>query len=142
MHEVTAWALGLVREWLAEERFGGSRLVFVTRSAVPGGGVSDLAGAAVWGLVRAAESENPGRFVLVDTDGDVPLDAVLAVGESQVLVRDGVVRVGRLARAVAWAGPLPVGAGARWSSRVVPVVWVVWWPGTWWSSTGFVICCC
>ncbi|MEU4946899.1 SDR family NAD(P)-dependent oxidoreductase, partial [Kitasatospora aureofaciens] len=98
VHEVTAWALGLVREWLAEERFGGSRLVFVTRSAVPGGGVSDLAGAAVWGLVRAAESENPGRFVLVDTDGDVPLDAVLAVGESQVLVRDGVVRVGRLTR--------------------------------------------
>ncbi|WP_043482337.1 hypothetical protein, partial [Kitasatospora aureofaciens] len=29
VHEVTAWALGLVREWLAEERFGGSRLVFV-----------------------------------------------------------------------------------------------------------------
>ncbi|MEV7028373.1 SDR family NAD(P)-dependent oxidoreductase, partial [Kitasatospora sp. NPDC093558] len=97
VHGVTAWVLGLVQEWLAEPRFAGARLVFVTRGAVDG--VSDLAGAAVWGLVRAAESENPGRFMLVDADGEVPLDAVLAVGESQVVVRDGVVRVGRLARA-------------------------------------------
>ncbi|MFD8088388.1 type I polyketide synthase, partial [Kitasatospora sp. NPDC059722] len=96
VHEVTAWALGLVQEWLAEPRFADARLVFVTRGAVDG--VSDLAGAAVWGLVRAAESENPGRFVLVDADGELPLDAVLAVGEPQVVVRDGVVRVGRLAR--------------------------------------------
>ena len=39
----------------------------VTRGAVaaaPGEGVSDLAGAAVWGLVRSAQSENPGRIVL------------------------------------------------------------------------------
>ncbi|MFE2408021.1 type I polyketide synthase [Kitasatospora sp. NPDC059408] len=96
VHEVTAWALGLVQEWLAEPRFADTRLVFVTRGAVDG--VSDLAGAAVWGLVRAAESENPGRFVLVDADGELPLDTVLAVGEPQVVVRDGVVRVGRLAR--------------------------------------------
>ncbi|MFD7908624.1 SDR family NAD(P)-dependent oxidoreductase, partial [Kitasatospora sp. NPDC059747] len=96
VHEVTAWALGLVQEWLAEPRFADARLVFVTRGAVDG--VSDLAGAAVWGLVRAAEAENPGRFVLVDADGELPLDAVLAVGEPQVVVRDGVVRVGRLAR--------------------------------------------
>ncbi|MFJ9456859.1 type I polyketide synthase [Kitasatospora sp. NPDC101447] len=103
VHEATAWALGLVQEWLAEPRFADERLVFTTRGAVPGGEVVDLAGAAVWGLVRAAESENPGRFVLVDADpdadGELPLDAVLAVGESQVVARDGVVRVGRLARA-------------------------------------------
>ncbi|MFJ2577886.1 SDR family NAD(P)-dependent oxidoreductase [Kitasatospora aureofaciens] len=100
VHEATAWALGLVQEWLADGRFAGSRLVFVTRGAVSAGDeVTDLVGGAVWGLVRAAESENPGRFVLVDTDGELPLDAVLAVGESQLVVRDGVVRVGRLARA-------------------------------------------
>ncbi|MBV6700085.1 SDR family NAD(P)-dependent oxidoreductase [Kitasatospora aureofaciens] len=100
VHEAAAWALGLVQEWLADGRFEGSRLVFVTRGAVSAGGeVSDLAGGAVWGLVRAAESENPGRFVLVDTDGELPLEAVLAAGESQLVVRDGVVRVGRLARA-------------------------------------------
>ncbi|MGW2256240.1 SDR family NAD(P)-dependent oxidoreductase, partial [Kitasatospora sp. NPDC001660] len=99
VHEVTAWALGLVQEWLAEARFADARLVFVTRGAMAGGEVSGLVGAAVWGLVRAAESENPGRFVLVDADGELPLEAVLAVGEPQVVVRDGAVRVGRLARA-------------------------------------------
>ncbi|WP_443080980.1 SpnB-like Rossmann fold domain-containing protein, partial [Streptomyces sp. PTD9-10] len=89
--------LGLVREWLAGVRPVGARLVLVTRGVVSGG---DLAGAAVWGLVRAAESENPGRFVLVDVEGEgeVPVGAVLAAGESQVVVRDGVVHVGRLAR--------------------------------------------
>ncbi|MGH3379025.1 MAG: type I polyketide synthase, partial [Actinoallomurus sp.] len=61
VHAATARALGLAQEWLAEERFAGSRLVFVTRSG-------DLAGAAVRGLVRSAQSENPGRFGLVETD--------------------------------------------------------------------------
>ncbi|MER7845467.1 type I polyketide synthase [Kitasatospora sp. NPDC096077] len=120
VHEVTAWALGVLQEWLAEPRFDGSRLVFVTRGAVGAvGEVSDLAGAAVWGLVRAAESENPGRFVLVDTDGDLPLDAALAVGESQVMVRDGEVRVGRLAR-TALAGP-SAGPSAGWGDGTVVV---------------------
>ena len=47
-----------------------------TRGAagLPGEDVTDLAGAAVWGLVRSAQSEHPGRFVLVDVD-DQPLSA-------------------------------------------------------------------
>ncbi|MFF3113342.1 SDR family NAD(P)-dependent oxidoreductase [Kitasatospora sp. NPDC057904] len=113
VHEVTAWALGLVQEWLAGPRFADARLVFVTRGAVDG--VSDLAGAAVWGLVRAAESENPGRFVLVDTDGELPLDAVLATGESQVVIREGAVRVGRLTRAPGG------GSSAGWGEGTVVV---------------------
>ncbi|WP_143670358.1 type I polyketide synthase, partial [Streptomyces antimycoticus] len=55
-------ALALVRAWLTEERFADSRLVFVTRGAVattPDADVPDLAHAAVWGLVRSAQSENP-----------------------------------------------------------------------------------
>ncbi|WP_188306817.1 type I polyketide synthase, partial [Streptomyces sp. CBMA123] len=115
VHEVTAWALGLVQEWLAEPRFSDARLVLVTRGAMAGGEVSDLVGAAVWGLVRAAESENPGRFVLVDADpdpdGGLPLDAVLATGESQVLVRAGAVRVARLTRAAGDGSPAGWGAG-------------------------------
>ncbi|WP_218775826.1 polyketide synthase dehydratase domain-containing protein, partial [Streptomyces sp. 13-12-16] len=41
-----------------------SHVVVVTRGAVSVAGedVSDLAGAAVWGLVRSAQSEDPGRF--------------------------------------------------------------------------------
>ncbi|MFD4322535.1 type I polyketide synthase, partial [Streptomyces sp. NPDC058548] len=98
VHERVGRVLGHVREWLAVDRPAGARLVLVTRGAMSG---ADLAGAAAWGLVRAAESENPGRFVLADVvgEGELPLEAVLATGESQVVVRDGVVHVGRLARA-------------------------------------------
>ena len=67
-------------------------LVVSTRGAMalPGEDVTDLAGAAVWGLVRSAQTEHPGRIVLVDSDA--PLDRlttaeVLAAGEPQVLVR-------------------------------------------------------
>ncbi|MET0234480.1 MAG: SDR family NAD(P)-dependent oxidoreductase [Kibdelosporangium sp.] len=97
--------LGLLQSWLADDRFTSSRLVVTTRNAVATGageGVTDLAGAAVWGLVRSAQSENPGRFVLADLDVTDPdsgeLDAVLASGEPQVAVRSGVVLTPRLAR--------------------------------------------
>ncbi|QKW53024.1 type I polyketide synthase [Streptomyces buecherae] len=94
-----------VRSWVGDEGEGvvGGRLVVVTGGAVDvGDGVVDMAGAAVWGLVRSAQSENPGRLVLVDTD-DVEgvegvLPGVLALGEEQVVVRSGVVRVPRLGR--------------------------------------------
>ena len=65
--------LELLRGWLGDERLAGSRLVVVTRGAVAGAAgdvVRDLVGAAVWGLVRSAQSENPGRLVLVDVDGE------------------------------------------------------------------------
>ncbi|MFE3684519.1 type I polyketide synthase, partial [Streptomyces sp. NPDC059095] len=87
------------------------RLVVVTRGAValPGEGVGDLAGSAVWGLVRSAQSEDPGRFVLVDVGVDVDVDEdqgvdaavglALASGESQVVVRGGSVFGARLVRA-------------------------------------------
>jgi polyketide synthase 12 len=65
--------------------------------ALPGEDVGDLAGAAVWGLVRSAQTENPGRIVLVDSDGAVDVAAVMAVGEPQVVVRAGVVYTARLA---------------------------------------------
>ncbi|MER6832353.1 SDR family oxidoreductase, partial [Streptosporangium sp. NPDC000563] len=96
--------LGLVQGWLADERCGGSRLVVVSRGAVAVGEgevVADLGAAAVWGLVRSAQVENPGRFVLVDIDEELSssvLAGVLASGEPQVAVRGGEVRVPRLAR--------------------------------------------
>ncbi|MCC3773904.1 SDR family NAD(P)-dependent oxidoreductase [Streptomyces sp. UNOB3_S3] len=101
-HELTARALGLVGEWLAEERFAASRLVFVTRGATDG---NDPAAAAAWGLVRSAQTEHPGRFALIDLDADTDpvsvlpqLPGLLAAGDEQFVVRDGVVGVGRLAR--------------------------------------------
>ncbi|MGW0769416.1 type I polyketide synthase [Streptomyces sp. NPDC002676] len=113
VHDAAMTALTLVQSWLAEERFASSRLVLVTRGAV-GDGLSDLAGAAVWGLVRSAQSENPGRFVLLDLDGGAfpveLLSAALGADEPQLAVREGGVLVPRLARVTAPAETAPVAA--------------------------------
>nr|WP_241561166.1 type I polyketide synthase [Streptomyces orinoci] len=105
-HHAVGRVLGLVQRFLDDERFAGSRLVFVTRGAVAvgaDGGVLDLVHAPVWGLVRSAQAENPDRFVLVDSDEELDFAGLwpLAVcGEPELAVRDGVVRVPRLAHAV------------------------------------------
>ena len=106
--EATLRALAIVQEWLAADEWAESRLVFVTRHAVavrPGDEVQDLPGAAVWGLVRTAQSEHPGRFVLLDLDDQEPtpetLRAVLGSDEPQLAVRDGVPHLPRLVRVTA-----------------------------------------
>ncbi|WP_442934777.1 type I polyketide synthase, partial [Micromonospora sp. CPCC 205714] len=68
VREVTRAALAAVRAWLADERFARSRLVLLTRDAVVTGPDDRVAldQAPVWGLVRAAQAENPERFVLAD----------------------------------------------------------------------------
>ncbi|KIF02159.1 beta-ketoacyl synthase, partial [Streptomyces sp. RSD-27] len=105
-HAATAHTLDLVQGWLADERFAASRLAVVTRGAVatgPDEDVTDLAHAAVWGLVRSAQAEHPGRLVLVDLDGENlsygALPAALAGDETQLALREGTVRAPRLARA-------------------------------------------
>ncbi len=118
--------LGLLQEWSSEERLVGCRLVVVTSGAVAvgvGEGVVDLVGAAVWGLVRSAQSESPGCFVLVDVGVDGlggllgVLAGVLGCGESEVVVRDGGVLVPRLVRGGA-SGLLGVPTGvSEWCLR-------------------------
>ncbi|WP_370644564.1 SDR family NAD(P)-dependent oxidoreductase [Actinoplanes sp. L3-i22] len=108
---VTVEALDLVQRWLAEPRLAGSRLVVRTRDAVTvqDGDPIDPAVAPVWGLIRAAQAENPDRFVLLDTDGDVTdgiLAQALATGEPELAVRAGQVRVPRLAPRTVEAGPV------------------------------------
>nr|WP_316524362.1 SDR family NAD(P)-dependent oxidoreductase [Kitasatospora sp. K002] len=99
-----AQVLETVRQWLDSDKVADSRLVVLTRGAVAVGaeGVQDLAAAAVWGLVRAAQGENPEQFVLVDADQDTTVEQALAAaaatGEPQLAVRDGKVHVPRLAR--------------------------------------------
>ncbi|MGH3878266.1 MAG: type I polyketide synthase, partial [Actinophytocola sp.] len=95
VHEATCRALALVQGWLADDRFAASRLVFVTRDAVRTESPDPVA-AAVWGLVRCAQLENPDRFVLVDTDLPGCVDAPVATGEPQVHARRGMLRAGRL----------------------------------------------
>ncbi|TPQ17676.1 polyketide synthase dehydratase domain-containing protein, partial [Streptomyces sporangiiformans] len=97
--------LDVLQTWLADDRFADARLVVVTGGAVPVGpdaDVTDLAGAAVWGLIRAAQSENPGRILLADLDAETSsaqaLPAALTADEPHVALREGVAYVPRLAR--------------------------------------------
>ncbi|MFI6476191.1 SDR family NAD(P)-dependent oxidoreductase, partial [Streptomyces sp. NPDC050516] len=107
VHELTTQALLLAQEWIADARFTTSQLVFLTRGAVDGG---DPAGSALWGLVRSTIAEHPGRFVLADVEeldengdgGDLAvlveaLPGLLPSGETQFVVRDKAVLMGRLA---------------------------------------------
>ncbi|HXA54383.1 MAG TPA: SDR family NAD(P)-dependent oxidoreductase, partial [Solirubrobacteraceae bacterium] len=113
-------ALEALQGWLAQNHPPGARLAVLTRGAIAAREqepVSDLAGGAVWGLVRAAQTEHPDRFVLVDLDGEhaswEALGDALAAGEPQVAVRRGVVHAARLARAEAAHPPAsPTGAVA------------------------------
>ncbi|GHH09990.1 type I polyketide synthase [Streptomyces lanatus] len=101
VHESTGRVLKTLQDWQDDPGTAGARLVVVTRDAT--GPVPDLAGAAVWGLVRAAQSELPGRVVLVDVDGRPEslrlLPAAVASGEPQLRLRDGQVTVPRLTTA-------------------------------------------
>ncbi|MEV6236204.1 SDR family NAD(P)-dependent oxidoreductase [Lentzea sp. NPDC051838] len=87
------------------QQWSDSKLVVHTRGAVDG---TDLDGAAVWGLVRSAQSEHPGRIILVDAD-DTVLPAAIASGEPQLTVRDGQAYVPRLQRAPSTSDALPLG---------------------------------
>nr|WP_156095175.1 type I polyketide synthase [Nocardia lijiangensis] len=106
-HAMTNDVLGVLQVWLGQPRFGSSTLLVLTHGAVDfaGEGVSDLAGAAVWGVVRSAQSEDPGRIVLADVDEAVDIAAVMVTGEPQVVVRDGVVHAPRLVRVRGAAEP-------------------------------------
>ncbi|MFF2545519.1 SDR family NAD(P)-dependent oxidoreductase [Kitasatospora sp. NPDC058063] len=115
-------ALADVRTWLADDRFAGSRLVFATRGAVSTGEGEDVrnpAHSALWGLVRSAGSEHPGRFALLDLDADdehgtsAGVAAALASGEPQSAVRGDDVRTPRLVRVLRNDPDLPDDAAGR-----------------------------
>nr|BCB17033.1 modular polyketide synthase [Streptomyces nobilis] len=119
--------LRTVGEWLAFEGGDVSRLVVVTSGAVGVGSgdavsTTGLVDAPVWGLVRSAQSENPGRLALVDVDGSAAalgqLPAALELDEPQVAVRGDVVWVPRLVRSGSGAGVLDVPAADSWQLGV------------------------
>jgi polyketide synthase 12 len=114
-------ALGLTQEWLAAPGLEASRLVVVTRRAVDAGPGTpvDLAGTPVWGLLRSASSEHPGRLVLADADelsgrGALVL-AGAGLGEREFAVRGGELRVPRLTAA---GRGLAVPDGSGWRLTV------------------------
>nr|WP_308401312.1 type I polyketide synthase [Streptomyces sp. AC512_CC834] len=127
VREATRRVLGVLQAWTGDARFTSSAatLVVLTRGAVAlnGEDVTDLAGAAVWGLTRAAQLAHPGRIVLADLDaeaaddGDDPATAALLAGlvasaEGQIAVRDAGLLAARLARV-----PVAVGDGTARATR-------------------------
>ncbi|MBB5940440.1 acyl carrier protein [Streptomyces zagrosensis] len=95
----------MVQRWLVDEECGDARLVVVTErgvGVVPGE-VVDAGAAAVWGLVRSAQAENPGRITIVDADADAVLTAhtlpsLLATDEPQLALRGAELHAPRLTR--------------------------------------------
>ncbi|MFJ6186488.1 type I polyketide synthase, partial [Streptomyces sp. NPDC092295] len=112
VHSAAGRALDLVKAWLDDERLGDTPLVVATSGALAvhdREDVTDLAGAAVRGLLRSAQSEHPDRIVLVDTDtAPLGLQGQLAPlvrsGEPEAAVRGGGVLVPRLRRATGNSG--------------------------------------
>ncbi|GGO32834.1 polyketide synthase [Micromonospora parathelypteridis] len=103
-HDLTASALALLQQRLTADLELGSRLAFVATDASP-------AAAAVFGLVRSAQAENPDRFVLLDLGGaeattDMLAEA-LAAGEPELRFRDGAWQAPRLVRETVEPSPVP-----------------------------------
>ncbi|UFQ18671.1 SDR family NAD(P)-dependent oxidoreductase [Streptomyces huasconensis] len=89
--------LDAVQFVLGDDRLAGTRLVVATRGAVTVNGERALgqqpAHRAVWGLLRSAQAEHPGRFTLLDEDGTAAsrdlFAAALATGEPELALRGG-----------------------------------------------------
>ncbi|MGA6208848.1 SDR family NAD(P)-dependent oxidoreductase [Nocardia testacea] len=115
--------LALLRSWLSAERTAGIRLVVATRAAaaLPDTPVDPVA-AAVAGLVRSAQSEHPGRILLLDHDGGLDaavLGGVLDAGEPSVALRDSRMFVPRLTPAAPAAEAVPAPADAAFGTGTV-----------------------
>jgi NAD(P)-dependent dehydrogenase (short-subunit alcohol dehydrogenase family) len=96
---------------LTDGRLSGTGVAVVTRGAVaalPGDELPGLASAPVWGLLRTAQAENPGRFTVLDIDGTPEslqaIPAAVASAEGQAAIREGARYVPRLVRAADGGG--------------------------------------
>ncbi|MFE4061886.1 SDR family NAD(P)-dependent oxidoreductase, partial [Streptomyces sp. NPDC059096] len=115
VRSVTCQALDVLQRWLADEACAGARLVVVTSGAAGAGPGSpvDTGAAAVWGLVRSAQAENPGRITLLDlAPGSAPtvplLAGALATGEPQLALHADGLRAPRLVRMVSGGAGVPL----------------------------------
>jgi acyl transferase domain-containing protein/acyl carrier protein len=91
----TLETLSHLQHWLAADHPADVLLVVLTRT-------DDLAHAAARGLVRSAQTEHPGRFLLVETDGDPRSSARLAdataTGRPHVRITEGRLQAPELER--------------------------------------------
>ncbi|WP_416973034.1 SDR family NAD(P)-dependent oxidoreductase [Streptomyces sp. 4F14] len=104
VRKATLDTLSRLQQWLDGERDTDVPLVVLTRSG-------DLAHAAAQGLVRSAQSEHPGRFLVVETDGDPRSTArigdAVATGQPHVRISAGRLQAPELARVAPARGERP-----------------------------------
>ncbi|MEU6958020.1 beta-ketoacyl reductase, partial [Streptomyces sp. NPDC045714] len=92
VHDVTEHILTTLQHHLTTDK----NLIILTRNAV-NTPTPDLAAAAVWGLVRTAQTEHPDRITLIDTD-DTLDPTTLTGNEPQLTIRNGKTHAPRLTR--------------------------------------------
>ncbi|MFC5668519.1 beta-ketoacyl reductase, partial [Kitasatospora misakiensis] len=99
--------LELTQQFLTDPANEHTRLVVLTQGSLTDH--PDPVTAAIWGLLRSAQTEQPGRILLIDVDiwSDEAFATAVATGEPQVAFRAGQLFVPRLALASA-ADPAPV----------------------------------
>ncbi|BBC29267.1 hypothetical protein SGFS_005610 [Streptomyces graminofaciens] len=109
-HALSTRTLAVLQSWLSEPALDDTGLVVLTSGAVaalPDDTLSDPAAAAVSGLLHSAQSENPGRIVVVDVDAAAAqaapgttksLPVALASGEPRLALRHGRFHAPRLIR--------------------------------------------
>ncbi|TDD92604.1 type I polyketide synthase [Actinomadura rubrisoli] len=106
---------------LGDERLASTPLVLLTRGAVVVDGEQHTgapAQRAAWGLLRSAQAEHPGRFVLLDEDGTPgsrdALPAAVAGGEPQLALRGGAAYRPRLSASVPDGSLRPPAGAPHW----------------------------
>ncbi|MCV7074506.1 type I polyketide synthase [Mycobacterium szulgai] len=98
VYAATHAVLAVLQSWLSADRDGVLVVHTSGAVAVAGEATTDLAAAAVWGLVRSAQAEYPGQVVLVDADATADVAVLAALGEPQVALRAGKAYAARLGR--------------------------------------------
>ncbi|MFE9009471.1 SDR family NAD(P)-dependent oxidoreductase [Streptomyces sp. NPDC007875] len=93
-YELTERARTAIQSWLSDDRFAAMTLALVTVGAFPVGRrrAPDPAAAAAAGFVRSAQSEHPGRFLVIDLDPDADppqLPPAALVGDEPVVAVRG-----------------------------------------------------
>ncbi|UCM87587.1 type I polyketide synthase [Streptomyces marincola] len=74
-HEVLIRTLALIQDFLTNEHLAQTHLIALTHHAIathPTEDITDLPHAPTWGLLRTAQTENPHRITLLDTDTTTP----------------------------------------------------------------------
>ncbi|WP_062990511.1 type I polyketide synthase [Nocardia anaemiae] len=113
--DIAVATMQVLQEWVRHAELASIPLVLVTEGAVATGAADTLPGiaqAAVWGLLRSAQLEYPGRFAIVDIDGTGAENVwpiAMSGTEWQLAVRNGRVLSPRLLPA-----DIEPDSGVRW----------------------------